>query len=66
MARSYEGSTNSKTRRQEEDARRMAFRRAIESRIDERRLLADTLDYPELYAWKAGVMDNAQSVQPSY
>jgi len=66
MARSYEASTNSKTRRQEEDARRMAFRRAIESRIEERRLLADTLDYPELYAWKAGIMGNAQSVQPSY
>lgn len=66
MARSYEGTPNSKTRRQEEDARRMAFRRAIESLIDERRLLADTLDYPELYAWKAGVMDTAQSVQPGY
>lgn len=66
MARSYEGSTSSKTRRQEEDARRMAFRRAIESRIEERRLLADTLDYPELYALTTIVMDSARSAQPSH
>ncbi|MBF7142404.1 MULTISPECIES: PA3496 family putative envelope integrity protein [Pseudomonas] len=66
MARSYEGSGNSKTRRQEEDARRMAFRRAIESRIEARRLLASTFDFPELYAWQAGVTDTRQSVQPRY
>lgn len=66
MARSYEGTPNSKTRRQEEDARRMAFRRAIESRAEERRLLAQILDFPELHAWQAGAMDSGRTVQPGY
>jgi hypothetical protein len=66
MARSYEGQATTKTRRQEEDTRRMAFRRAIESRTDERRLLAEIVDFPELQAWQAGAMDNGRSVQPSY
>lgn len=66
MARSYEGPGSTKSRRQEEDARRMAFRRAIESRTEERRLFAQIIDFPELHAWHAGVMDSGQSVQPSY
>jgi hypothetical protein len=64
MTRSYEGHGTGKTRRQEEDARRMAFRRAIESRIEARRLWADTLDYPEARAWQATVMDRPRSAQP--
>jgi hypothetical protein len=66
MARSYEGPGSSKTRRQEEDARRMAFRRAIESRTDERRLLAEIVDFPELHTLYAGAMTIERSVQPSY
>jgi hypothetical protein len=65
MARSYEGPGSTKSRRQEEDARRMAFRRAIESRTEERRLFAQIVDFPELHVWHAGVMDSGQSVQPS-
>lgn len=65
MARSYEGSSG-KTRRQEEDARRMAFRRAIESRSEERRLMAEILDFPELQFWAPGATDVRQSVQPGY
>ena len=66
MARSYEGQGSTKTRRQEEDARRMTFRRAIESRTDERRLLAEIVDFPELHIWQAGAMERGQSVQPGY
>ena len=36
MARHYEDSSTVKTRRQQEDQRRMAFRRAIEDRCEER------------------------------
>jgi hypothetical protein len=49
MARQYEDSNSSvKTRRQQEDQRRMAFRRAIEDRCEQRQLLQDITDYPEL------------------
>lgn len=66
MARSYESLGSNKTRRQEEDTRRMTFRRAIESRTDARRLLAETVDFPELHAWYAGAMEREQSVQPGH
>ncbi|MBD1550271.1 PA3496 family putative envelope integrity protein [Pseudomonas typographi] len=46
MARSFEGQGNRKTRKQQEDTRRMALRRAIERREDERRLLAQLSDFP--------------------
>ncbi|PTC27203.1 hypothetical protein C9382_18510 [Pseudomonas aylmerensis] len=53
MARPYEDSNSSvKTRRQQEDQRRMAFRRAIEDRCDERQLQQSITDYPELH-WQA-------------
>ncbi|WP_242169640.1 MULTISPECIES: hypothetical protein [unclassified Pseudomonas] len=52
MARQYEDSSSVKTRRQQEDQRRMAFRRAIEDRCEERLLLQSITDYPELH-WQA-------------
>ncbi|WNW12547.1 hypothetical protein RRX38_15820 [Pseudomonas sp. DTU_2021_1001937_2_SI_NGA_ILE_001] len=47
MARHYDDLHNSaaKTRRQQEDQRRMAFRRAIESYTEERRLNQELSDY---------------------
>lgn len=66
MARSYEGSQQqaSKTRRQQEDQRRMEFRRAIESHCDQRRLLAEISDYPDLNYWQAAPAGDLQSVRP--
>ena len=53
MTRPYEDSNSTvKTRRQQEDQRRMAFRRAIEDRCEERQLLQSISDYPELH-WQA-------------
>ena len=55
MARPYEDSNSTvKTRRQQEDQRRMAFRRAIEDRCEERQLLQSISDYLELH-WQAPV-----------
>ena len=55
MTRPYEDSNSTvKTRRQQEDQRRMAFRRAIEDRCEERQLLQSISDYPELH-WQAPV-----------
>lgn len=47
MARHYDDSPNSatKTRRQQEDQRRMEFRRAIESYSEARRLNQELCDY---------------------
>lgn len=61
MPRHYDDSqqqTNSsvKTRRQHEDQRRMAFRRAIETYSEERRLnqgLSDYLDAASSHLWQA-------------
>ncbi|MCY1535439.1 hypothetical protein D9M68_708450 [compost metagenome] len=41
---------DSKTRRKLEDQRRMQFRRAIEDRVEQRRLQMEMSDYPELIA----------------
>ena len=55
MTRPYEDSNSTvKTRRQQEDQRRMEFRRAIEDRCEERQLLQSISDYPELH-WQAPV-----------
>ena len=55
MAQPYEERNSAaKTRRQQEDQRRMAFRRAIEDRCDQRQLLQSISDYPELH-WQAPV-----------
>lgn len=66
MAR-YEDGTNpsAKTRKQQEDQRRMAFRRAIESYSDERRLNQEIADYPDLMLWQAPAGGARQSVQPA-
>lgn len=64
MARPYEDSNSAvKTRRQQEDQRRMAFRRAIEDRCEERQLLQSINDYPELH-WQAPVAAQ-RNVQPA-
>ncbi|MDH0746003.1 hypothetical protein N5D61_06555 [Pseudomonas sp. GD03842] len=50
MPRHYDDSqqhTSAKTRRQQEDQRRMAFRRAIETRFEDRRLSLEFDDYLE-------------------
>ncbi len=39
-----------KTRRQQEDQRRMAYRRAIEDFAEQRRLQQELADFPELIA----------------
>ena len=64
MTRPYEDSNSTvKTRRQQEDQRRMAFRRAIEDRCDQRQLQQSISDYPELH-WQAPAAAQ-RSVQPT-
>jgi len=64
MARQYEESNSTlKTRRQQEDQRRMAFRRAIEDRCDQRQLQQSISDYPELH-WQAPAAAQ-RSAQPT-
>ncbi|SDU19078.1 PA3496 family putative envelope integrity protein [Pseudomonas orientalis] len=64
MARTYEDSNSTvKTRRQQEDQRRMAFRRAIEDRCDQRQLQQSISDYPELH-WQASLAAQ-RSAQPA-
>ncbi|MGE8414729.1 MAG: PA3496 family putative envelope integrity protein [Pseudomonas sp.] len=69
MARPYEDSNSAvKTRRQQEDQRRMEFRRAIEHRSELRRLQQEINDYPELDAvnyWQAAAAASRQTVQPA-
>ncbi|MGC5701752.1 hypothetical protein J4P02_16255 [Pseudomonas sp. NFXW11] len=69
MARPYEDSNSAvKTRRQQEDQRRMEFRRAIEHRSELRRLQQEFNDYPELEAvnyWQAAPAASRQSAQPA-
>ena len=51
MARDFDGSfqPNAKARKQaEKDQRRMEFRRAIESYSEQRQLLREIADYPDL------------------
>ena len=53
MARDHDGTyqPNAKARKQQEkDQRRMEYRRAIEIYCDQRQLLRDLVDYPELQA----------------
>jgi len=47
MSRYQPHATDSKTRRQQEDLRRMRFRRAIESYAEQRRLQQELVDFPE-------------------
>lgn len=69
MARPCEGNSAVKTRRQQEDQRRMAFRRAIEDHTDQRQLQLQTSDYPELSRlnfWPVSSASDRRSVQPAY
>ncbi|MEG0858569.1 MAG: hypothetical protein RSD81_23950 [Pseudomonas sp.] len=69
MAREFDGSyqPNAKSRKQQEkDQRRMEFRRAIESYSEQRRLLQEIADYPELQAisvWQVSAANSPKNAQ---
>ncbi|PSS57353.1 PA3496 family putative envelope integrity protein [Pseudomonas sp. BBP2017] len=69
MARELDGSyqPNAKSRKQQEkDQRRMEFRRAIESYSEQRRLLQEIADYPELQAisvWQVSAANAPKNAQ---
>ena len=69
MARDFDGTyqPNAKARKQQEkDQRRMEYRRAIEIYCDQRQLLRDLADYPELReltAWRATSAASPKSAQ---
>lgn len=69
MAQPYEERNSAvKTRRQQEDQRRMAFRRAIEDRCERRQLLAEIGDFSdslELNYWQATPAASRRSAQPA-
>ena len=69
MAQPYEERNSAvKTRRQQEDQRRMAFRRAIEDHDNQRQLTLETADYPDLNAinyWQAASASDRRSAQPA-
>ena len=68
MAQPYEERNSAvKTRRQQEDQRRMEFRRAIEDRCERRQLLAEIGDFPdelELNFWQASPVISRRNAQP--
>ena len=69
MARDYDGTyqPNAKARKQQEkDQRRMEYRRAIESYSEQRRLLQEIADYPELQAvnlWQVSAAESPRNAQ---
>ena len=66
MAQPYEERNSAvKTRRQQEDQRRMAFRRAIEDRTVQRQLRLETEDYSGLNYWQAPPATDRRSAQPA-
>ena len=68
MAQPYEERNSAvKTRRQQEDQRRMEFRRAIEDRCEQRQLLAEIADFAELELnyWQAAPTTSRRSAQPA-
>ncbi|EJN35795.1 PA3496 family putative envelope integrity protein [Pseudomonas sp. NPDC089395] len=71
MTRDFDGSyqPSAKTRKQQEkDQRRMEYRRAIESYCDQRQLLRELADYPELQeltVWQASAATSPKNVQQS-
>ena len=69
MAQPYEERNSAaKTRRQQEDQRRMEFRRAIEDRFELRQLQCEISDFPEdieLNYWQASPATSRRSVQPA-
>ena len=67
MAQPYEERNSAvKTRRQQEDQRRMEFRRAIEDRCERRQLLAEIGDFSdlELNYWQAASTASRRNAQP--
>ncbi|WP_338522032.1 hypothetical protein NUH87_17505 [Pseudomonas batumici] len=62
MARHHEEQSSVKTRRQQEDQRRMEFRRAIEDRNELRQLQQEiaALNY-----WQADLVNDRRSAQPA-
>lgn len=70
MARYFDGSQDqgtNKTKRQQEDQRRMEFRRAIESYSEQRRLLQEISDFPDMESinyWQATSANVQKNVQP--
>ncbi|MBV7476792.1 PA3496 family putative envelope integrity protein [Pseudomonas sp. PDM31] len=69
MALPYEERNSAvKTRRQQEDQRRMEFRRAIEDRCERRQLLAEIGEFPEgleLNFWQATPVTSRRNAQPA-
>ena len=69
MARDFDGTyqPSAKARKQQEkDQRRMEFRRAIESYCDQRQLLRELTDYPDLQAltvWQGSSATSQKIVQ---
>ncbi|PWB32240.1 hypothetical protein DCO48_14100 [Pseudomonas sp. SDI] len=69
MAREFDGSyqPNAKSRKQaEKDQRRMEFRRAIESYSEQRRLLQELADYPDLQnvnVWQVSAAEPQRNAQ---
>ena len=67
MAQPYEERNSAvKTRRQQEDQRRMEFRRAIEDRCERRQLLAEIGDFSdlELNYWQAAPATSRRNAHP--
>ncbi|MHC8359232.1 PA3496 family putative envelope integrity protein [Pseudomonas sp. LS2P72] len=68
MAQPYEERNSAtRTRRQQEDQRRMEFRRAIEDRCERRQLLAEIGDFPDLALnyWQAAPATSRRNAQPA-
>ncbi|AWY42085.1 hypothetical protein DKY63_20110 [Pseudomonas putida] len=69
MAQHYEERNSAvRTRRQQEDQRRMEFRRAIEYRSEQRQLLAEIGDFPEdfeLNFWQTASSPSRRNAQPA-
>ncbi|MFJ4193795.1 MULTISPECIES: PA3496 family putative envelope integrity protein [unclassified Pseudomonas] len=69
MAQPYEERNSAaKTRRQQEDQRRMEFRRAIEDRFELRQLQAEISGVPsdfEFNYWQAAPSASRRSAQPA-
>lgn len=69
MAREFDRPypSNAKARKQQEkDQRRMEYRRAIESYSEQRRLLQEIADYPELQAvnlWQVSAVESPRNAQ---
>ncbi|MEB2870601.1 PA3496 family putative envelope integrity protein [Pseudomonas rhizosphaerae] len=60
-----QGNSATRTKRQQEDQRRMEFRRAIETYAEQRRLLQETGDDAEFNYWQAAPAGARQSARPA-